>query len=86
VNSYRGFWVEQKPDTEIPFLVFVANPKDIVRWAHADDIKIDSGNVQRELVQSRLKQITKFFRASKNNVIPTGVTIAFDESVRRLRR
>lgn len=84
MNSYEAFFVDQQPDGQVPFLVFVANPKDIIRWAHADDIKIDSGNVQRALVDSRLKQITKFFKASPNNVIPTGVTIAFDETVAKV--
>ena len=37
--------------------------------------------MQRALVESRWKQIAKFFDASPNNVIPTSVTIAFDEGL-----
>lgn len=85
MNRFQAFFVEQQPGTEVPFLVFVASAKDIVRWAHADNIKIDKGNVQRALVESRLKQITKYFKASKNNVIPAGVTLAFDESVEKVK-
>lgn len=81
MNEYDGFLVEQQPGTGVPFLVFVAGAKDIVRWAHADSIKLDRGNVQRELVAARWRQIKKFFGAHKNNVIPTSVTIAFDETV-----
>lgn len=84
MNRFQAFFVEQQPGTEVPFLVFVASAKDIVRWAHAGNIKIDKGNVQRALVESRPKQITKYFRASKNNVIPAGVTLAFDESVEKV--
>ncbi|MVA27280.1 hypothetical protein V6582_20720 (plasmid) [Agrobacterium vitis] len=39
MNSYEAFFVDQQPGGQVPFLVFVANPKDIIRWAHADDIK-----------------------------------------------
>lgn len=79
--SYIGTLVEQRPGAQIKFIVFVANAKEVVGWAEADNIKLDRGNVQRELVESRWRQISKFFNASPNNVIPTSVTIALDESV-----
>jgi DGQHR domain-containing protein len=81
VHNYSGFLVEQQPDTDAKFLVFVAKAKDITQWAHADNIKLDRGNVQRALVEARWRQIKKFYSASKNNVIPTSVTIAFDEAL-----
>lgn len=84
VNSYTGFLVEQRPGAGVQFLVFVASAKDIVTWAKADNIKLDRGNVQRALVDSRWRQIAKFFNANNNNVIPTSVTIALDETVRRV--
>lgn len=79
--SYTGILVEQRPGAEVKFLVFVANAREIVGWAEADNIKLDRGNVQRELVESRWRQIRKFFAASPKNVIPTSVTIALDESI-----
>lgn len=79
--SYTGILVEQCPGAQVKFLVFVADAQDIVAWAEADNIKLDRGNVQRQLVESRWRQIKKFFKASPNNVIPTSVTIALDESV-----
>lgn len=79
--SYTGSLVEQRPGAQIKFIVFVADAKEVVGWAEADNIKLDRGNVQRELVESRWRQISKFFNASPNNVIPTSVTIALDESV-----
>jgi DGQHR domain-containing protein len=85
VNEYKGFLVRQQPSTEVPFLVFVSGAREIVRWAHADSIKLDRGNVQRELITARWRQVKKFFNAHKNNVIPTSVTIAFDDSVKRVK-
>ncbi len=79
--SYNGILVEQRPGAQVRFLVFVANAKEIVGWAEADNIKLDRGNVQRELVGSRWRQISKFFNASPKNVIPTSVTIALDDSI-----
>ncbi|MEI8696912.1 DGQHR domain-containing protein [Mesorhizobium sp. ISC15] len=81
VISYTGILVEQRPGAQVKFLVFVADAKEVVGWAEADNIKLDRGNVQRELVESRWRQIRKFFNASPNNVIPTSVTIALDESI-----
>jgi DGQHR domain-containing protein len=84
VNSYLAFLVKQRTHSPIVFAVFVAEAKEVVRWAHADDIRLDKGNVQRALVESRWKQISKFFAANPNNVIPTSVTIAFDESLQEV--
>jgi DGQHR domain-containing protein len=81
VNEYLGFNVRQHGDTPIHFMVFVAKAKDVVRWAHADNIKLDRGNVQRALIEARWRQIRKFFKTSPNNVIPTSVTIAFEETL-----
>lgn len=83
MHNYKGFLVRQHDRSEIDFVVFVARAKDVVQWAQADDIRLDRGNVQRALIESRWKQVGKFFRASDRNVIPTSVTIAFDEGLQR---
>ncbi|EKT4483357.1 DGQHR domain-containing protein [Pseudomonas putida] len=83
MHNYKGFLVRQHERSEIDFVVFVARAKDVVQWAQADDIRLDRGNVQRALIESRWKQVGKFFRASDRNVIPTSVTIAFDEGLQR---
>jgi DGQHR domain-containing protein len=81
VNEYLGFNVQQHGNTPINFIVFVAKAKEVVHWAHADNIKLDRGNVQRALIEARWRQIKKFFTTSPNNVIPTSVTIAFEEAL-----
>lgn len=84
MNKYFAVRVKQHANSPIVFYVFVASAKNIVEWAHADSIKLDKGNVQRELIDARWRQITRFFKASENNVIPTSVTIAFDETLAQL--
>ncbi len=84
MTSYTGFLVRQREGATAEFLVFVAKAKDVVTWAEADNIKLGPGNVQRELVESRWRQIKKFFAANANNVIPTSVTIALDDTVERV--
>jgi DGQHR domain-containing protein len=86
MNDYQGFLVTQQPNSQVRFLVFVARAKEIVRWARADSIRLDRGNVQRDLVEARWKQIKKFFNATPNNISPTSVTIAFDESLPSITR
>lgn len=84
MRSYRGFLVRQRAAASIEFVVLVANAAEIVHWSQADDIRIDRGNVQRQLVESRWRQVKKFFSASLSNIIPTSVTIAFDEDLERV--
>ena len=84
MTSYTGFLVRQRAGATAEFLVFVAKAKEVVTWAEADNIKLGPGNVQRELVESRWRQIKKFFAANPNNVIPTSVTIALDDTVERV--
>ena len=83
MRNYKGIWVNQRKNTQIPFIVLVADAREIVKWAQADDIRIDRGNVQRQLIESRWRQVKKFFAASPNNVIPTSITIAFDSALDR---
>jgi len=84
VHNYTGFLVKQRTDSEIDFVVFIANAQDVAKWSQADDIRLDRGNVQRQLVESRWRQVKKFFSASPRNIIPTSVTIAFSEELTRV--
>lgn len=84
MRDYKGFVVKQRAASDIEFIVLVAFAKDVVHWSHADDIKLDKGNVQRELLQSRWTQVKSYLKASPNNIIPTSVTIAFDNDITRV--
>lgn len=84
MNEYKGFLIRQRANSAITFVVLVADAKDVHRWSQTDDIRIDRGNVQRELVESRWKQVGKFFNASPRNVIPTSITIAFSSDAIRV--
>lgn len=81
IKTYKAFLVQQRAKSTLLFAVFVAQAKDVDSWSHADSIKLDRSGVQRALVESRWKQIGRFFSASNENVIPTNVTIAFSEEV-----
>lgn len=85
MNQYKAFRVKQQPDSTVEFLLFVAPARDVNNWAHADDIRLDKNSVQRELVESRWRQVMRFFKADpQRNVIPTNVTLAFDSELRRV--
>lgn len=81
MRRYVAIKVKQREQSDITFLVLVAAARDVVQWSQADDIRLDKGNVQRALVESRWRQVKKFFAADANNTIPTSVTIAFSEDV-----
>lgn len=84
MRKYIGQLVKQRANSALPFVVLIADASDVVQWSQADDIRIDRGNVQRQLVESRWRQVKKFFSASDKNVIPTSITIAFDSSMNRV--
>lgn len=81
IRTYRGILTKQREESNIRFITFKAHAKDVVSWCHADDISLDHEGVQRSLVESRWKQIAKFYKKNKNNVIPNGVVLAFDQIV-----
>lgn len=80
--SYNGFLVKQRKESDIEFISFIANAKEVYEWSHADRITIDKGGVQRDLVDTRWKKITKFFESNSNNIIPNSVIIACDEEIK----
>lgn len=80
MRAYEVIVVKQRDSSPIEMVIFTAAAKEVYAWSQADDIRIDSGNVQRELINSRWRQVSKFFNANPVNVIPTSVTVAFDEA------
>ena len=79
MRKYIGLQVKQRQNSNITFVVMAVPAKEVILWSQADDIRLDRGNVQRELIESRWRQVTKFFRAHPSNIVPTSVTVAFDE-------
>lgn len=84
IKTYKAFLVRQRPSADLLFAVFIAPAKEVYAWSHADSISLDRSGVQRDLVDSRWKQIGRFFAVSPQNVIPTNVTIAFSEEIPRV--
>ena len=79
MRKYSGIQVKQRANSDITFIVMAVQAKQVYQWAQADDIRLDKGNVQRELIDSRWRQVKKFFLADARNIVPTSVTVAFDE-------
>ena len=83
--NYDGFLIKQREGkSDIEFITFIANAKDVYNWSHADSILIDASGVQRKLTDSRWKKIVKFFNTNDDNIIPNSIIIACDESIRSL--
>ncbi|VEF36997.1 DGQHR domain [Stenotrophomonas maltophilia] len=81
MHSYIGIRVRQREDSDISFILLSAPASEIYAWSQADDIKLDKVNVQRSLVDSRWKQVKKFFQSYHDNIVPTSITVAFDDSI-----
>ncbi|HCL3408861.1 TPA: hypothetical protein N2A47_006377, partial [Pseudomonas aeruginosa] len=71
MHSYLGIRVQQRQDSNISFILLAAPANEIYSWSQADDIKLDRVNVQRSLVDSRWKQVRKFFDSYHDNIVPT---------------
>ena len=80
--TYKCFKVKQRENSEIIFLSFIANAKDIYNWSHADSIDIDKNGTQRSLQKTKWSKITKFFNTHNDNIIPNNIILAFDDEVR----
>ena len=79
MRKYAGIQVKQRTNSDITFILLAVPAKQVFAWSQADDIRLDKGNVQRELIESRWRQVRKFFLADPRNIVPTSVTVAFDE-------
>lgn len=86
MHSYVGIKVFQREDSQISFILLAAPAAEIYGWSQADDIKLDRVNVQRSLVDSRWRQVRKFFESYRDNIVPTSITIAFDDAIPKLDR
>ena len=80
--NYNGFITKQRDDSDIQFITFIANAKEVYTWSHADSISLDKNGIQRDLVTSRWKRIKKYFDTNINNIIPNSVIIAYDISIK----
>ena len=81
MHSYLGIRVQQRQDSNISFILLAAPANEIYSWSQADDIKLDRVNVQRSLVDSRWKQVRKFFDSYHDNIVPTSITVAFADTL-----
>lgn len=81
MHSYLGIRVQQRQDSSISFILLAAPASEIYNWSQADDIKLDRVNVQRSLVDSRWKQVRKFFDSYHDNIVPTSITVAFADTL-----
>ena len=69
----------------VEFVVFIANPKDIMKWAGTRRIGEHDDGTQRILKQSRVRQVTQYFDADERNTLPSNITIAFSEGIAQFR-
>jgi DGQHR domain-containing protein len=83
-HSYNCFKIKQRVNSDIIFLSFIANAKEIYKWSHADSIDIDKNGVQRSLEKTKWDKIVKFFETHDDNIIPNNIILAFDEDVKEV--
>lgn len=77
-REYFGCKVSQRGVGNcVEFVVFIANAKDIMKWAGTRRVGEHHDGTQRILKESRVRQVTRFLDADERNTLPTNVTIAF---------
>jgi len=77
-REYFGCKVNQRGVGNcVEFVVFIANAKDIMKWAGTRRVGEHNDGTQRILKESRVRQVTRFLDADERNTLPTNVTIAF---------
>ena len=77
-RAYFGCKIAQRGEGNcVEFVVFIANAKDIMRWAGTRRVGEHHDGTQRILKESRVRQVTRFLDSDERNTLPTNVTIAF---------
>lgn len=69
---------QRNSDQAIEFVVFLANAKDINKWAGVRRVGQDEEGTQRVLKKTRVKAIKRFLDKNAINTIPVSVILAFD--------
>src|ERR1044072_3952792 len=77
-KTYFGCKIKQRLDNDtVPFFVFYARVKDVVRWAGIRRVQDLPQGTQRLLRRTRTRAITRFISAFSINTIPNNILLAF---------
>ena len=77
-RSFYAWRITQRKNKEaIRFVAFIANAKDISKWAGIRRVGEFEKGTQRRLIPARVLAIQNFFLADNRNTIPTSVILAF---------
>lgn len=78
--KYFGYLCRQRADQNtIPFFVFTAKAKEIVKWVAVKRTEKVAKGHQRVLRPARSKSIKHFLQSESINTIPNNILIAFDQ-------
>jgi DGQHR domain-containing protein len=83
-KTYFGCRVAQRgKGNGVEFVVFVANTKDVMKWAGIRRVGEHEKGTQRIITESRVRAIKRFLDSDKNNTIPVGIVVAFGRDAAR---
>ncbi len=80
--EYLGQRFRPREESEQQLLLFVAPARDIRSWAGAPRKAFDyQHGFQRTLNQSRVSEISQYFREDTKNISPTSIVVGFTGAV-----
>ncbi len=76
VRKYRALRIRQRPKAP-ELIVFCVPAKDVLVWAHVNELGPNKLGPQRARRQAKVNAIEKYFQSDPHNAIPTSVLVAF---------
>lgn len=76
----KGFWLNQRANDDAPKLfVFSVKAKELLKHAKTEVVAHGTTGVQRILIETRVKNVTKFFNKNRKNIIPTSIFVSIEK-------
>lgn len=76
----EGFWLNQRSQDDAPkVFVFSLNAKELLKYAKTENVERGTTGVQRILIETRVKNVTKFFSKNSKNIIPTSIFVSIEK-------
>lgn len=76
----KGFWLKQRDnETAQKVFVFSVKAKELLKHAKTEVVQQGTTGVQRILIETRVKNVTKFFNKDQKNIIPTSIFVSIEK-------
>lgn len=79
--TINGFWLNQRDNEIAPkIFIFTMKAKDLLEYCKTEIVTRNTTGIQRILIDSRVKNVQKFFNKNEKNIIPTSIFVSITKT------